>query len=113
MIVNFSTPDHLSKYYFAVSQYGFPVFGLPNILPEIFEKISENSYTPPTPPYPHPITQTVNPLRTLNSLLSKTHFDCISTFISHTLQNIIEVADLSSVIDYFTNENSFTDDKLS
>ena len=73
----------------------------PKILPEIsyrffriFLKISRKIPTPPpitlthTPhtTHPHPILpQTVNPLRTLNSLFSKTHFDCISTFISHTL----------------------------
>ena len=41
----------------------------------------------PTPHtiHPHPIPQTMNPLRTLNSVFSKTQFDCICKFISHTL----------------------------
>ena len=57
-----------------------------------FGNFSENSYIPLLPPsptphitYPHPTPETVNPLRTLNSLFSKAQFDCISTFISHTL----------------------------
>ena len=64
----------------------------PEISPKIFENFSENSYThhlPPSPTphitHPHPIPETVNPLRTLNSLFSKTNFDYISTFIFHTL----------------------------
>ena len=61
--------------------------------PENFQKFLGKFLHPHLPPlpiphttHPHPIPQTVNPLRTLNSLFSKTHFDCISTFISHTLQ---------------------------
>ena len=62
---------------------------------KFFENFPEISYIPLLPPsptphitYPHPTPETVNPLRTLNSLFSLAQFDCISTFISHTLQII-------------------------
>ena len=60
--------------------------------PENFRKFLGKFLHPHLPPlptphiiHPHPIPQTMNPLRTLNSLFSKSQFDCIYTFISHTL----------------------------
>ena len=59
---------------------------------KFFQKFSgkilfSHLYTLSTPhiTHPHPISQTVNSLRTSNPLFSKCHFQCICTFISHTL----------------------------
>ena len=84
----------LWKFWFFSSQYQFPVFGSPNILPEIFPKFSEifpkisrkflgklilsHIFTLPIPhnthPHPHSIIQTVNSLRTSDPFFSKTYF---------------------------------------
>ena len=67
-------------------------FRITEYFSEIFRKflgkfLLSHIFTLPTPhnTHPHSIIQTVNSLRTSDPLFSKTHFQCICTFISHTL----------------------------
>ena len=76
---------------FTISISRFRIPGISRKYPGNFSEISRKFHLPSHPPPPTPLTHPIHPptplipYRTSNPFSSKTHFDCICTFITHTL----------------------------